>query len=104
MTPEAKARGFNPDWTLTTIEHLQVWLSLALGQHVPEWPGATDEQLEAVATALSKNVISQALRQVRLDALREAENLIIEFAIDDASRRNLRKAIRSLMKTEDETQ
>jgi len=83
MTPEAKAR------------------------EIVEWFGeqvSLDTARDLYGKKPLAACIAEALRQVRLDALREAENLIIEFAIDDASRRNLRKAIRSLMKTEDETQ
>lgn len=40
---------FKPDWELTPVEDMQVKLSLALYKHIPNWPGATDEQLEAVA-------------------------------------------------------
>lgn len=40
---------FNPDWDLTPEQALAVVLSMALSRHVPGWPGATDEQLEAVA-------------------------------------------------------
>ena len=41
--------NFNPDWKLSPVDQMQVDLSLALTKHVPGWPGATDEQLEAVA-------------------------------------------------------
>lgn len=37
------------DWTLSAHEKAAVALSLALSRHVPGWPGATDEQLGAVA-------------------------------------------------------
>lgn len=40
--------------------------------------------------------VAEALRTVRNEALEQAENLIIEAALDDAIRRHLRKAIRSL--------
>jgi hypothetical protein len=40
---------FKPDWKLSPAEQMQVDLSLALTKHVPGWPGATDEQIEAVA-------------------------------------------------------
>lgn len=45
-------RGFNPDWQLDAKQTLRVHLSLLLDRHVPKWPGATDEQLEAVANGL----------------------------------------------------
>ena len=37
------------DWTVSAADLIAVTLSIALGQRVPGWPGATDEQLEAVA-------------------------------------------------------
>ena len=37
------------DWTLSAVDVVQVQLSLSLTRHVPGWPGATDEQLQAVA-------------------------------------------------------
>ncbi len=37
------------DWVLTADDLVQVHLSLSLSKHVPGWPGATDEQLWAVA-------------------------------------------------------
>jgi hypothetical protein len=46
--------GFSPDWTLSASEQIQVALTLALTKHVPGWPGATDEQLEAVAGEVLK--------------------------------------------------
>jgi hypothetical protein len=47
--------GFFPDYKLEPSEALSVHLSLALNRHVPDWPGATDEQLDAVATELLSN-------------------------------------------------
>jgi len=44
---------FTPDWKLSQQDQLQVHLSIALAKHVPDWPGATDEQLAAVAGDLS---------------------------------------------------
>jgi hypothetical protein len=43
---------FTPDWKLSQQDQLQVHLSIALAKHVPGWPGATDEQLAAVAADL----------------------------------------------------
>jgi ribosome modulation factor len=44
--------AFNPDWKLSPTEGMAVKLSLALYKHVPNWPGATDEQLESVAVEI----------------------------------------------------
>jgi hypothetical protein len=44
---------FTPDWKLSQQDQLQVHLSIALTKHVPGWPGATDEQLAAVAADLT---------------------------------------------------
>ncbi len=43
---------FKPNWQLDEIGTLAVNLTLALYAHIPDWPGATDEQLEAVARDL----------------------------------------------------
>ncbi len=40
---------FSPDWTLSAVEQMAVKLMMALPKHIPEWPGATDEQIIAVA-------------------------------------------------------
>ena len=52
------------DWTVSADERLQAVLSLALTKNVPGWPGATDEQLEAVAhdilAALDTNRVQDA--------------------------------------------
>lgn len=40
------------DWTLSAEDVVAVHLSLSLSKHVPDWPGATDEQLSAVARAI----------------------------------------------------
>lgn len=40
---------FDPDWTLNPVDRMSVNLSIALAKHIPGWPGATDEQLNAVA-------------------------------------------------------
>lgn len=47
-----RAGEFKPDWALSTVERVIVVLSLALPKHIPGWPGCTDEQMEAVATAV----------------------------------------------------
>lgn len=41
--------------------------------------------------------IAKALAGVEREALRKAENIIIEAALDDAMRRHLRQSIRSLI-------
>lgn len=41
--------SFEPDWVLPSRDRLAVVLTLALAMHIPNWPGATDEQLGAVA-------------------------------------------------------
>ena len=43
---------FNPDWKLSPQQQMQVALSLSLPKHIPDWPGCTDEQMEAVAADL----------------------------------------------------
>lgn len=37
------------DWALSAADIVQAQLSVSLSRHVPGWPGATDEQLAAVA-------------------------------------------------------
>lgn len=46
------AYEFKPNWELSPVDKLAVRLTLALGRHIPDWPGATDEQLEAVASEI----------------------------------------------------
>ena len=43
---------FTPNWKLGPAESMAVKLSIALSRHIPNWPGATDEQLEAVAAEI----------------------------------------------------
>jgi hypothetical protein len=45
---------FEPDWTLTPAESMAAKLTIALSKHIPGWPGATDEQLAAVAEEILK--------------------------------------------------
>jgi hypothetical protein len=56
----AKAKGkrqpFRPDYSLTPAEALTITLNLALNKHIPNWPGCTDEQLEAVAEEVIEHV------------------------------------------------
>ncbi len=40
------------DWMLSAADIVHTQLSLSLYKHVPGWPGATDEQLLAVAEAI----------------------------------------------------
>lgn len=37
------------DWVVSADDIVQVQLSLSLAKHVPNWPGATDDQLFKVA-------------------------------------------------------
>jgi hypothetical protein len=68
---------FTPDWKLSQQDQLQVHLSIALAKHVPDWPGATDEQLAAVAGDLSP-VIAKAID----DAVREERERCKVFNAD----------------------
>ena len=63
---------FTPDWKLSQQDQLQVYLSIALAKHVPGWPGATDEQLAAVAGDLSP-VIAKAIDDEREECARKAD-------------------------------
>lgn len=49
LVPENR---FNPNWTLPLVDHLAGRLSIALHKYIPHWPGATDEELAAVAEYL----------------------------------------------------
>ena len=40
---------YGADWTMSATERAQCALSIALSRHIPNWTGATDEQLAAVA-------------------------------------------------------
>lgn len=51
-TPPIDRYPFTPDWILSPTETMAVKLSIALSRHVPNWPGATDEQLAAVAAEI----------------------------------------------------
>jgi hypothetical protein len=55
---------FKPDWTLSLKDNMVVKLTLALSAHLPDWPGATDEQLDAIAEDLTELVI-EAVKQER---------------------------------------
>jgi len=68
---------FTPDWKLSQQDQLQVYLSIALTKHVPGWPGATDEQLAAVAGDLSP-VVAKAID----DAVRECAELADKIGKD----------------------
>ena len=46
---------FKPDWNLLPHELLAVRLSISLNKHVPDWPGATDEQIANIVTDLISN-------------------------------------------------
>lgn len=43
---------YGADWTASAIDVASVALSIALSKHVPGWPGATDEEIEAVARSV----------------------------------------------------
>ncbi len=43
---------FSPDWELGEVDKLAVLLTIALNKYIPNWPGATDEQLADVARAI----------------------------------------------------
>lgn len=43
---------FRPDWQLPPHSQIAVRLKIALSRYVPHWPGATDEELDAVAAYL----------------------------------------------------
>lgn len=66
--------GFKPDWKLTPHEQIAVTLNLALAK-VPDWPGCTDEQLDALAQAVLSSppvvemvsVIAEAIRLHDID-------------------------------------
>lgn len=50
-----KETEFKPDWKLTPTQDMAVRLSIALCKHIPAWPGATDEELKAVAIEILKS-------------------------------------------------
>lgn len=62
---------------MPATEVLQVALSLLMHQHVPEWPGATDEQLEQVAKGIVGCLASHGHIIVRFE-------LVAIAATDDA--------------------
>jgi hypothetical protein len=52
-TPLASVEGaWCPDWTPSDQDKTAVALTLALSKHIPDWPGATDDQLADVAKAV----------------------------------------------------
>jgi hypothetical protein len=51
--PLASVEGaWCPDWTPSDQDKTAVALTLALSKHIPDWPGATDDQLADVAKAV----------------------------------------------------
>lgn len=52
--PDCPRCQFAPNWTLSPTDKMAVKLTLALNRHIPGWPGATDEQLAAVAEEILK--------------------------------------------------
>jgi hypothetical protein len=78
---------FTPDWKLSQQDQLQVHLSIALTKHVPDWPGATDEQLAAVAGDLSPAIakaIDDAVREERERCAKVIDRKIIALMKDIA--------------------
>jgi len=59
------------DWTVSAEDLIATTLSIALAQNVPNWPGATDEQLRAVAqeviAALDGRPMAQAMEKLSSD-------------------------------------
>lgn len=51
---DAPNSPFIPNWKLLPSEKFAVSLTIALAKYVPEWPGATDEQLAEVAAYMQE--------------------------------------------------
>jgi len=54
MTSEIAHRSYQSqidgaDWEISADDLVQIQLTLSLSRHIPNWPGATDDQLYAVA-------------------------------------------------------
>ena len=56
------------DWTVSAVDMAAVTLSIALSRRVPGWPGATDEQLGAVAREVIAALDGRPMEQT-VDAL-----------------------------------
>lgn len=78
---------FTPDWTLSTRDRLAVTLSLSLYKNIPGWPGATDEQLAAVADDALASLRS------RVEALEARLEITHAWRWDDASEELVRYEI-----------
>lgn len=86
---------FNPDWELNATESLAVALTISLAKHIPNWPGATDEQLAAVAVDIGTDEVHDlrdrlSLRKelkdlTRLNRLCSAELKVSAEAVDSIS-------------------
>lgn len=72
---------FNPDWQLSPKDSIAVTLSIALAKHIPGWPGATDEELAAVADAIGSSKVLQA----HVDALSAAQAEIARLRVECAN-------------------
>lgn len=85
---------FRPDWSLTLEERIIVALTLALPKHIPGYPGATDEQLEAVADEVMREVEDEnaSLRRERDDALRVAD-IVRDLATPPISDADVERAV-----------
>lgn len=59
----SKAEAFDPDWQLNDIEQLQVLLSIALHNNVPDWPGCTDKQMEKVALYVYNGMLEERAKR-----------------------------------------
>jgi hypothetical protein len=70
---------FTPDWKLSQQDQLQVHLSISLAKHIPGWPGATDEQLAAVAGEIAGDLVVAIAKAI--DDEREACAKIAENAL-----------------------
>lgn len=58
---------FTPNWKLDIAGKIAVALTISLNKHIPGWPGATDEQLAAVAAdILAVSDLSQTVRPIDL--------------------------------------
>lgn len=68
MDEIAKRQYYAPiigsDWTVSAADLIAATLSIALGQNVPGWPGATDEQLNAVAKEIVAALDGRPMAQV----------------------------------------
>ena len=76
--------NFKPDWTLEPREVLAVALTLALSRSVPNWRGATDEQIDAVAGDLIDAIGAAWMRDVLRSRRRSLDQGELRSAYNDA--------------------